>query len=250
MMADLAPTLAHALAPASPSDAGVSSAKGLRSVEYARYPNCRRTPAFDAYVRDVVKLFRIWHCDKQVREAVFKVILHHRNVSFCIGISAGDPIAITAAFGLTAYEMCIGLFLGGKLEQRDMLTAHKCAVLFDGDPTAVQHIVAHLPQLGLDICNITPYSGYWTLLQNAPKRMRDGKIISSAKRPLLITNLEEAHGVANTWIGENKDPVYPISFLHALDMLRGGTPLPWKLPSVADGACAVGRDRSGLAFSF
>lgn len=208
-IADLVPALAHALAPASPLNGG------------ARVRGCARTPAFDAYVRDVVKLFRIWHCDKWIRDEVFKVILHHRNVTFCVGVSAGDPIAITAAFDLTATMMCLGLFLGGDLEQGHMLEAHTWAVRFP-NPTDVKYLVALHPQLAFDVCDITPYSGYWILVQDAPKRNRNGDILSSPKRPVLVTNIDKARSVANTWIGENTDPVQSISFLQVLDTLRMG----------------------------
>ena len=208
-IADLVPALAHALAPASPLNGG------------DRVRGCARTPASDAYVRDVVKLFRIWHCDKWIRDEVFKVILHHRNVTFCVGVSAGDPIAIMAAFDLTATMMCLGLFLGGDLEQGHMLEAHTWAVHLP-NPTDVKHLVALHPQLGLDVCDITPYSGYWTLLQDAPKRKRNGDILPSPKRPVLATNINKARSVAHTWVGENTDPVHPISFLQVLGMLRMG----------------------------
>ena len=206
MIADLAPMFAHWLAPTLPG--------GIRA------HNQHRTPEFDAYVRDVVKIFRLWHCDKAVREDVFKVILHQRNATFAIGISAGDPIAITMAFGLTARDMCIGLFLCGKLEQAHMLRAHECALRCQGVAAAVQHHVKLVPQLGLDVCRVTPYSGYWAFMPGPPKRDRNGDLLPSAMRPMFVTNIDEARGAVNTWVGENTDPVEVISFVQVLDMLR------------------------------
>ena len=207
MLADLAPTLAHALAPVSPAK--------------TRFADCHRTPEFDAYVRDAVKIFHLWHCSEAIREEVFKVVLLHRTFTFGVGISAGDPVALTKAFGLTAYDMCAGLFLGERPQQAHLLDAHKSALCCPS-PVAVQHHVKLFPPLGLDVCSITPYSGYWALVPCPPKRNRDGDTLPATKRPVLVTNLDEAHDVANTWVGENTDPVEAVSFIRVLELLRSG----------------------------
>lgn len=208
MIVDLLPLVADALAP-------TPCATSIGTTEP------RRSAAFLNYLRDVNKLFLLWRCDGVTKEEIFKLVLCHRAHRFRVAPPAADPLDVIQMFGVSATLLSRGLVSKHPVTQATMLEAHK-TILAERDngmelvARSLKQLVVRHPELALDICNVTPYSGYWVILPGVKKRVRDGRTFAPKLQPMLVTNLESANEVDKVWVGENTDPVQAASMIDVM----------------------------------
>lgn len=205
MATDLLPFVADALAPCATAEASPTN----------------HAVSFREYLRDVSKLFLLWRCDNATKEEIFKIVLCHRAQRFHVAKAAMNPLEVIDMFGVSATLLLRGLRSNRPVTQAVMLEAHKAILAARGNGVermahALKEIVVQHPELALDICAVTHYSGYWVNISGVKKRVRDGRTFAPKIQPMLVTNLESASGVDKVWIGENLDPVTPVSMIKVM----------------------------------